>query len=299
MSEMSAEPTSPGPNNWAVVQGWKEYHDAISEGRVPSAFSPRALAIYQAIESNPGTRQAFLDYIAATGNDVRMPHISQGDGMVHRNPADMYLEQAQLLSDLGGEAGTLTALNRAPHDPERQLAIAELIAGLVNMAMAHGDAAGIGNHVINQGHPQYQHGPPATWHARPPEDFPGFGAPGPEPHAHTPISNADHSGAASNQDNPVPPFDPHEGNYSSPDGQQLHIDPSGHPDNPVPPFDPHEGNYSSPDGQQLHIDPSGHPDDGSSHDGPGFHVTDVAPSHDGGHDGPGFDVTGVDGSGGP
>jgi hypothetical protein len=126
-----------------------------------------------------------------------------------------------------------------------------------------------------------------------------FGPPGPEPYAHPGAGNAGHIDPPAHADNPAPAFHPSEANYSSPDGRQLHIDAAGHHGDSSPPvFDPGQANYSSPDGQQLHIDAAGVTYGWSSHDGPGFHVTDVATSHDASHDGPGFDVTGVDGGGG-
>ena len=197
MSEMPAEPALSGINGMLIVNGWKAYHNTVGEGREPLGFTLKELDLYRAIEMNPGSRQAFLDYFAARENYDRMPHISQGDGVIHRNPADLWLEQAQLATDLGGEIGLTIAQGAYPHDLERQLSAAELIQGIVNIAMAHADALGIGMHVKYQEKPpQYEHGPPAVWEARPAKDYPGFGAPGPEPHAHPGQRGGDPSAAA-------------------------------------------------------------------------------------------------------
>ena len=197
MSEMPAEPALSGINGMLIVNGWKAYHDTVGEGREPLGFTLKELDLYRAIEMNPGSRQAFLDYFAARENYDRMPHISQGDGVIHRNPADLWLEQAQLATDLGGEIGLTIAQGAYPHDLERQLSAAELIQGIVNIAMAHADALGIGMHVKYQEKPpQYEHGPPAVWEARPAKDYPGFGATGPEPHAHPGQRGGDPSAAA-------------------------------------------------------------------------------------------------------
>src|ERR1700722_15896034 len=144
MSEMPAEPALSGINGMLIVNGWKAYHDTVGEGREPLGFTLKELDLYRAIEMNPGSRQAFLDYFAARENYGRMPHISQGDGVIHRNPADLWLEQAKLATDLGGEIGLMIAQGAYPHDLERQLSVAELIQGIVNIAMAHADALGIG-----------------------------------------------------------------------------------------------------------------------------------------------------------
>ena len=161
-----------------IVNGWKAYHDAVSEGRAPLGFTLSELSVYGAIEVNPGSRQAFLDYFAARENYDRMPHISQGDGVMHRNPADLWLEQAQLAADLGGEIGLMIAQAAYPHDLESQISVAGLIQGIVNVALAHADGLGVGIHVkYPEEPPQYEHGPPAVWDARPPRDITGFGAP--------------------------------------------------------------------------------------------------------------------------